>query len=273
MSRQASLPAINVAPNQGKLLHLLALATRARTVLEVGTLAGYSTIWLARALPQGGGLVTIELDPRHASMAQDNIAAAGLSEVVEIIVGPAIEVLERLAGENRTAFDLVFIDADKPNTSEYFELALTLVHLGSLIIVDNVVRAGKVADPNSDDPNVLGMRRFLDRLANEPHVQRDRRADCRLQGPRRFRAGGGRRIGARSVSRLEETPGRSRAVGYRLGSRSRVGGRKAFGPASAAAQSHRRLLPATGTCGAAWSARRPVKPEVAGSNPVRSARS
>ena len=170
VSRQASLPAINVAPNQGKLLHLLALATRARTVLEVGTLAGYSTIWLARALPQGGGLVTIELDPRHASMAQDNIAAAGLSEVVEIIVGPAIEVLERLAGENRTAFDLVFIDADKPNTSEYFELALTLVHLGSLIIVDNVVRAGKVADPNSDDPNVLGMRRFLDRLANEPRV-------------------------------------------------------------------------------------------------------
>ena len=169
-SQEANLPAINVAPNQGKLLHLLLLANRARTVLEIGTLAGYSTIWLARALTPEGRLVSLEIDPRRASLARANVEAAGLSEMVEIIVGPAAETIPKLVAEQRAAFDVVFIDADKPNTSRYFDSALELTHVGSLIIVDNVVRAGKVADPAHEDPDVVGMRRFLERLAREPRV-------------------------------------------------------------------------------------------------------
>ena len=169
-SSEAGLPPVNVAPNQGKLLNLLVLASGARTVLEIGTLGGYSTIWLARALPSSGRLVTLETDPRHAAVARENIAGAGLSEIVEILVGPAAESLPKLKAQHRPPFDLVFIDADKPATAEYFAWSLEMTHVGSLIVVDNVVRRGQVADPGSDDQNVQGMRRFLDRLAGEPRV-------------------------------------------------------------------------------------------------------
>ena len=169
-SAEAGLPPVNVAPNQGKLLNLLVLASGARTVLEIGTLGGYSTIWLARALPSSGRLVTLETDPRHAAVARENIAGAGLSEIVEILVGPAAESLPKLKAQLRPPFDLVFIDADKPATAEYFAWSLEMTHVGSLIVVDNVVRRGQVVEPGSDDQNVQGMRRFLDRLASEPRV-------------------------------------------------------------------------------------------------------
>lgn len=169
-SDDAQLPPINVAPNQGKLLHLLVLASRARTILEIGTLGGYSTIWLARALPPGGRLVSLEADARHAAIARNNIALAGLSDVVEIIVGEAAKTLPTLVAKVPPGFDFVFIDADKASTTEYFAWSLKLSHLGSLIVVDNVVRGGKVADQASRDPNVVGMQRFLDSLASEPRV-------------------------------------------------------------------------------------------------------
>jgi len=169
-SADAGLPPISVAPNQGKLLHLLVLASGARTVLEIGTLGGYSTIWLARALPSSGRLVTLETDPRHAAVAEHNIERAGLSDVVEILIGPAAETLPKLAAQHRPPFDLVFIDADKPATAEYLAWSLKLSHVGSLIIVDNVVRRGQVIESGSDDANVQGMRRFLDRLASESRV-------------------------------------------------------------------------------------------------------
>ena len=171
-SADAGFPAVNVAPNQGKLLHLLVLACGAQTVLEIGTLGGYSTIWLARGLPASGQLVTLEADPRHAEVAQRNIERAQLSDVVEIMVGPAAESLPRLKAQHRAPFDLVFIDADKSSTAEYFAWSLELSHVGSLIIVDNVVRSGQVSESESgtDDPNVRGMRRFLDQVASEPLV-------------------------------------------------------------------------------------------------------
>jgi predicted O-methyltransferase YrrM len=169
-SAAAGLPAINVSPTQGKLLHLLARVHGARTILEVGTLGGYSTIWLARALPPGGRLVTLESDPKHADVARTNIERAGLADAVELRLGPALETLPQLAAENRGPFDLTFIDADKPSTPEYFAWALKLSRRGSLIVVDNVVRKGAVADPANDDPNVRGVRRFLEQLAAEPRV-------------------------------------------------------------------------------------------------------
>jgi predicted O-methyltransferase YrrM len=169
-SADAGLPAISVAANQGKLLHLLALASRAQAILEIGTLGGYSTIWLARALPASGHLVTLEADPRHAAVAQGNISRAGLSDVVEVMLGPAAKTLPTLVAQHRPPFDLVFIDADKSATSEYFAWSLQLTHVGSLIVVDNVVRNGGIVEPGTDDPNIRGMRRFLDHLANEPRV-------------------------------------------------------------------------------------------------------
>ena len=169
-STAAGLPPINVSPNQGKLLHLLARVQGARSILEVGTLGGYSTIWLARALPFGGRLVTLEADPGHAEIARANLDRAGLSGVVELRVGPALETLPRLAAEGRGPFDLVFIDADKPNTPEYFAWALKLARRGSLILTDNVVHKGAVAAPTNDDPAVRGMRRFHELLAAEPRV-------------------------------------------------------------------------------------------------------
>jgi predicted O-methyltransferase YrrM len=169
-SDAAGLPAINVAPNQGKLLHVLARLKGAKNILEIGTLGGYSTIWLARALSPGGRLITLEFDPKHADVARANISRAGLAEVVEIRVGLAIEALPKLAAEKREPFDLIFIDADKPSNCDYFQWALKLSRPGSVIIVDNVVRSGGVVDANSTDPAVQGTRRFYEMLSKEKRV-------------------------------------------------------------------------------------------------------
>ncbi|WP_437839884.1 O-methyltransferase [Sorangium sp. So ce1153] len=169
-SAAADLPPINVAPNQGKLLHLLARIQGARSILEIGTLGGYSTIWLARALPAGGRLVTLELDPKHAEVARANIARAGLADVVELRLGRALDTLPALAAEGRGPFDFIFIDADKPSNPDYFAWALKLSRRGSVIVVDNVVRKGAVADPESADPNVQGVQRLNKLIAAEPRV-------------------------------------------------------------------------------------------------------
>ena len=169
-SDAAGLPPANVAPNQGKLLMLLAQIQQAHTILEIGTLGGYSTIWLARALPERGRLVTLEFDERHARVARNNLSRAGLSDVVELILGPALDMLPRLVEDPRAPFDLIFIDADKPSTADYFDWALKLARRGSLIIVDNVVRSGAVIDATSEDAAVQGVRRFHERLAREPRV-------------------------------------------------------------------------------------------------------
>jgi predicted O-methyltransferase YrrM len=169
-SAAAGLPAINVAPTEGKLLQLLARLQGARAILEIGTLGGYSTIWLARALPAGGRLITLEADPRHAEVARENIARAGLAASVEVRVGKALETLPAVAAEGHGPFDLVFIDADKPSNPDYFAWAMRLTRPGSLIIVDNVVRDGAVADPASANPSVLGVRRLNELIAAEPRV-------------------------------------------------------------------------------------------------------
>ena len=166
----AGLPPIQVAPNQGKLLYLLARLRGARAILEVGTLGGYSTIWLARALPPGGRLVTLESEPAHAAVARANLDRAGLGGAVEVRVGRALDTLPRLEAEGAAPFDFVFIDADKANTAEYLAWALRLSRPGTLIVADNVVRGGAVADVASEDPGVLGMRRTFDLLAAEPRL-------------------------------------------------------------------------------------------------------
>jgi predicted O-methyltransferase YrrM len=166
-SAAAGLPSIAVAPNQGKLLHLLARLAGARTILEIGTLGGYSTIWLARALPPGGKLVTCEYEPKHAEVARANLARAGFGEdVVDIRVGAALDTLPTLSGP----FDFVFIDADKANLAPYVRASLELSRPGTTIVVDNVVRQGGVADPASTDPNVRGAREMFDVLAAEPRL-------------------------------------------------------------------------------------------------------
>src|SRR5688500_8317222 len=164
-SQHAGLPAINVAPNQGKLLALLARMQGARSILEIGTLGGYSTIWLARALPAGGRLVTLEADPKHAEVARANIARADLAGAVEIRLGQALDTLPQLQAEGAGPFDLVFLDADKPNMPAYFEWALRLTRRGSLILVDNVVWRGEVIEADNDDANVAGIRAFNAALA------------------------------------------------------------------------------------------------------------
>jgi predicted O-methyltransferase YrrM len=169
-SAAGGLPAIQVAANQGKLLHLLARLKEARTILEVGTLGGYSTIWLARALPPDGRLVTLELDPRHAQVARANLEHAGLAELVEIRVGPASESLAHLVAEGGGPFDLVFIDADKEGYPDYLGWALRLTRPGSLIVADNVVRGGAVMDAADSDPRVRAVRRFLEMVAAEPRL-------------------------------------------------------------------------------------------------------
>ncbi len=168
-SAAAGLPAINVSPTQGKLLHLLARAIGARNVLEIGTLGGYSTIWLARALPDGGRVISLEADAKHAEVARANVARAGLESSVEVRLGMALDLLPGLV-EGAAPFDFVFIDADKPNNAAYFEWALKLSRPGSIIVVDNVVRDGDVIDADSDSPTVQGVRRLLERLAAEPRV-------------------------------------------------------------------------------------------------------
>lgn len=166
----ARLPSHDVSPNEGKLLYLLARMQGARAILEIGTLAGYSTIWLTRALPPGGRLVTLEADPRHAELARANLGRAGFAGVVDVRVGPALETLPRLAAEGQGPFDLIFIDADKRNNPGYLEWSLTLSRPGTLIVADNVVRGGAVADPTTADPDALGVRRFNAMIAADPRL-------------------------------------------------------------------------------------------------------
>jgi predicted O-methyltransferase YrrM len=169
-SAAAGLPNISVSPNQGKFLMLLARLVGARKILEIGTLAGYSTIWLARALPEGGRLITLEYDPQHAQIARQNFARAGLVHMIELREGRALDTLPKLAAEGRGPFDLIFLDADKESTPEYFDWALKLARCGSLILVDNVVRGGGVIDPHNHEASVAGIRRYYEQVAGDERV-------------------------------------------------------------------------------------------------------
>lgn len=169
-SDAAGLPSIQVSPPQGKLLHILAKSIGARRILEIGTLGGYSTIWLARAVPQDGQLVTLEIDPKHAEVAQQNIERAGLSGVVKVHVGDAREILPEIEKNLPSPFDLIFIDADKASIPFYFESALRMSRPGSLILIDNVVREGAVIDANSEDASVKGVRKLNEMMSAEPRV-------------------------------------------------------------------------------------------------------
>jgi predicted O-methyltransferase YrrM len=169
-SADAGLPDIAVSAGQGRLLHFLVGLGRARRILEIGTLGGYSTIWLARALASGGSLVTLERDPKHADVARRNLERAGLADRVDLRVGVALDTLAQLKAERAAPFDFVFLDADKPTYPEYLEAALELCAPGALIVADNVIRDGAVADDRSTDPNVVGVRRFLERCASEPRL-------------------------------------------------------------------------------------------------------
>jgi predicted O-methyltransferase YrrM len=169
-SKEGGLPSISVSAVQGKMLYLLARSIRARRILEVGTLGGYSTIWLARAIGSPGTLITLELDPHHAEVARANLDRAGVGDLAEIKVGPAAESLAALAQSNPEPFDLVFIDADKASNALYFDYAVRLGHPGTVIVVDNVVRGGKVIDADGGDEGVGGVRRLVDALAANPAI-------------------------------------------------------------------------------------------------------
>lgn len=169
-SEAAGLPAIQVTPLQGRMLAIFARMTGAQRILEVGTLGGYSTIWLARALPEGGRLVTLEAAAKHAAVARKNLERAGVMDRVELREGPALETLPKLAAEGAGPFDFIFLDADKENNAEYLQWALRLAHAGTVIVTDNVVREGDVLDAKSDDPAVQGTRRFFAAVAAEPRV-------------------------------------------------------------------------------------------------------
>jgi predicted O-methyltransferase YrrM len=166
----AGLPSIDVAPNQGKLLHLFVKMTGAKRVLEIGTLGGYSTIWMARALPEGGRLVTLELNPKHAEVARANLQRAGVANMVEIRVGAALESLAKLKQEGAAPFDLIFIDADKQTIPEYVAWAIRLARPGTVVLTDNVIRDGAVIDSDSTDTAVQGVQRMFDLLATEPRL-------------------------------------------------------------------------------------------------------
>lgn len=166
----ASMPQISVTPVQGKFLQLMLLTCKAKRVLELGTLGGYSTIWMTRALPADGKVITVEFDPHHAHIASQNIAKAGLSDKIDLRIGKAMDVLNELIATGEEAFDFIFIDADKPPYTEYFELALQLSHPGTIIICDNVIREGQILDKNSNDEKVRGVQRFNQMLANNPKV-------------------------------------------------------------------------------------------------------
>ena len=170
-SATADLPPIDVTPNQGKLLYLLARMQGARRILEIGTLGGYSTIWLARALLSDGKLVSLEVEAKHAEIARDNIQRAGLSSLVEIRLGPALASLAQLHEEQAPPFDFIFIDADKPSNPQYLDLSLQLSRPGTIIVVDNVVRDGAVIDSESADPSIQGTRKFFDKLAAVPRLE------------------------------------------------------------------------------------------------------
>ncbi len=168
-SDEAGLPAIAVSASQGKLLHIIARAMGVRSALEIGTLGGYSTIWIARALLAGGRMITLEADPKHAEVARANIARAGFEEVVEVRLGRALDTLPKIQAEEHRPFDLVFIDADKPSIPQYYEWALKLTRPGSLIVIDNVVREGGLIDPNGDEA-VQGVRKLHEILAKDRRV-------------------------------------------------------------------------------------------------------
>lgn len=169
-NRSAGLPSIDVSPAQGKLLHLLARLNGAKRILEIGTLGGYSTIWLARALPEQGKLVTLELDARHAEVARANFETAGLSGRIELRVGPALTSLEDMGEEKTEPFDFIFIDADKPNNPTYLAWAMKLSRPGTVIVCDNVIRDGAVLDGSGRDPNVEGARAAFSFIAGEPRL-------------------------------------------------------------------------------------------------------
>lgn len=165
-----NLPQISISENQGKFLHILAKLNHPKKILEIGTLGGYSTIWLARALTKGGEMISLEVDPDHADVAMKNISKAALAHAVTIRVGNALEELPKMEKESAGPFDVIFIDADKEPYAEYFEWALKLSKPGTLIIADNVVREGKILEENSDDTNVTGVKRFIQLLANTRQV-------------------------------------------------------------------------------------------------------
>jgi len=167
---EAKLPTIDVAPNQGKFLHLLARIQGAKRILEIGTLGGYSTIWLARALPPQGKLITLEVNPHHAKVAASNIARAGLTSLVEQRVGPALDSLAQLQAEDAPPFDFIFIDADKPNNPDYLDWAIRLSRPGTVIITDNVIREGAIIEADNTDPVIQGTRHLFEKLANEPRL-------------------------------------------------------------------------------------------------------
>jgi predicted O-methyltransferase YrrM len=169
-NQEAELPAIDVSPSQGKFLHLLATLKGAKRILEIGTLGGYSTIWLARALPKDGQLITLELNAHHAEVARTNLKRAGVNHLVEVIVGPGLDTLAVLKDRGTEPFDIIFIDADKPNNPNYLKWALELSKKGSLIICDNVVRQGHVVNSESEDENVKGIRQFMNFLAKEKRI-------------------------------------------------------------------------------------------------------
>jgi predicted O-methyltransferase YrrM len=169
-SDKAGLPSIAVTPSQGRFLMILAQAIGARSILEMGSLGGYSTIWLARGLADDGKLITLEADPKHAEVAQANVARAGFAEKVEIRVGKALDALPQLAAEGHVGFDLIFIDADKGNYPGYLEWAVKLSHTGTVIIGDNVVREGKVVEADDPDPSIQGVRRMNEIIAAEPRL-------------------------------------------------------------------------------------------------------
>ncbi len=167
----ADLPTIHISPNQGKFLYLMALLSRARTILEIGALGGYSAIWMARALPADGRLITLEHNPKHAEVARANIARAGLSDRVEVREGSALDLLPQLVNEQAGPFDMVFVDADKMPYTEYLDWSIRLAHPGTLIIADNVVRGGQVLDAQATDESVVGVQRFNAALAVDERVE------------------------------------------------------------------------------------------------------
>lgn len=169
-NRRAGLPSIDVSRLQGKFLHLLALITQPRQVLEIGLLGGYSTIWLARALPEGGRITTLEYEQKHADVARVNLQNAGVLDRVDIRVGRAIDSLLKIESEGAGPFDLIFIDADKPSNPQYLQWALKLSRPGTVIVVDNVVRQGKIVDADSSDADVQGTRRMFELMAAEPRL-------------------------------------------------------------------------------------------------------
>jgi predicted O-methyltransferase YrrM len=168
---EAGLPSIDVSPTQGKFLYLLAKIKGASRILEIGTLGGYSTIWLARALPSGGSLITLEVDPKHAEVAAKNIVRAGLTSLVEQRVGPALDSLAQLQAEHTPPFDLIFIDADKPNNPNYLDWALRFSHPGTVIITDNVIREGTILNHDDPDPAIQGTRSLFEKLGAEPRLE------------------------------------------------------------------------------------------------------